>query len=201
MIGLAARGGVGIGLARQRGGGVLPLSVEDSFNGANGTNLNGRTPDTSNTPENTWSAVLQSWIIISNRARGADFLQSLLVIDCGAADGTITMPCARGGGRNGIVFRYVDNSNYWRAEHSSLSGRFAIIEITGGTETSRASIADTSTTVLTMTVTLSGNSISANWNGNTLTYTSSTRATATKHGIYRQDFQDSAIADWWKMVA
>jgi len=188
------------GRATLHAGGGVAVHVEDSFTAANGTNLNGWTPDIANTPGNTWQAAVLNWSIISNRARGTNYLYSVLVIDCGNADGIITMPCARGGNRNGIVFRYVDTSNYWRAEHSSGSGLFAIVQTAGGSDVTRASVADTSTTVLTMTVTLSGNNIQANFNSNTLNYSSAIGASATKHGIMRQDFIDNGIAEWWKMV-
>ena len=187
----------GPGLAAAAG---AALYIEDSFTGANGTNLNGWTPDIANTPGNTWVAALQSWSIISNRARGTNFQPSLLVIETGVADGVITMPAARGSFENGIAFRWVDNNNHWRAIISSVSG-FALVEVTSGTETTRTftSPADI-TTVATITVTLSGNSISADYKSTNLSYISSQHSSATKHGVYRRDWIDSGVAEWWKMV-
>lgn len=191
--------GAGVSVSRRAVSSGAALHVEDSFTAANGTNLNGRTPDVENTPGNAWMAVVQNWSIISNRARGTNYITSVMVIECGAANGTITMPMSRGGNENGIVARYVDASNYWYINHNSGAG-FCITEVTGGIETTRAAIGDTSITVVTCTVVLNGNSITANWNGHNLSYTSSNHASATKHGIRRRDFLDTAVADWWKMV-
>lgn len=194
--------GIGVTTSRRAVSAAAPASfhVEDSFTGANGTNLNGWTPDVTNTPGNTWAAVVESWRIVNNRARGTDYLTAVMVIECGAADGTITMPTARGANNNGIVARYVDTSNYWYIRCSAAATAFAIVEVTAGTETVRASFNDNTNTPFTLTVTLSGNSIAANWNGHDLSYSSSNHASATKHGIRRQDYFDAGIAEWWKMV-
>lgn len=191
--------GLGLRVHAPRSAAAAPaLWVEDSFTAANGTNLHGRTPDVSNTPGNTWAAVVQSWSIISNRARGTDYAYSVAVIECGAADGTITMPLGRGMFRNGIVFRYVDTDNYWFAHYSAVDG-MCIYERTSGSDTQRAQVSPTDAGVATGTLTLSGNNITFAWSDGLLNHTSAVRNAATKHGIMRQDFADSGIADWWKM--
>lgn len=181
------------------GAAVAALHVEDSFTAANGTNLHGRVPDVANTPGATWTAALQTWSIIDGCARGTDYLLSLAVIESGSADGVITMPSQRGGNQNGIIFRYVDNNNYFRAETSS-GGGLVIAEYTAGARTVRAQAAEAGTTTYTMTLTLAGESMQLNFNGQTISYSSSVRVTATKHGIFRQDWINNGVAAWWKMV-
>lgn len=192
--------GSGMQIITPRSAAAVALHIEDSFTAANGTDLGGWTPDVANTPGNTWVEALLSWTIISNCARGTNYQKSLLVIESGASDGVITMPCQKGGNQNGIVFRYVDNDNYWYAITSSVGG-YSIYEVTAGASTRRADNETAIlTTTLTMTVTLSGNDITVLYNGKTLNYSSAIRATATKHGIIRQDWNDNGVADWWKMV-
>ena len=191
-------GNPGIQIVHPRGRAAV-VHINDSFTGADGTNLNGWTPDVENTPGNTWSAVLQNWSIVSECARGTNYLFSLLVIESGVSDCVLTMPVTRGGNQNGIVFRYIDNSNYWYATLSSVDG-FAIMEVNGGVKTKRSGLSITMSALETMTVTLSGNSISVNWNGSDLSYNSALHATATKHGIMRQDWVNNGTADWWDLT-
>lgn len=109
------------------------------------------------------------------------------------------MPLGRDNNGNGIVFRYVDNSNYWILWYYG-GGGLTLYEITAGGSELRASAAENTTDVATATVTLSGNDISVDFYGHTLTYSSSVRATATKHGIGRESAVDSGVAEWWKLV-
>lgn len=200
MIGLGGRGVMGLGLGRSSAGGAaVALHIEDSFTGANGTSLSSRIPDVANTSGNAWETVLGSWTIQSNCAYGTLYVLSLMVIESGAAAGVITMPSARGGNANGIVVRYVDNDNYWYIVTSNGWG-FVIYERTAGTDTLRAVAYISMNTVLQLVVTLTADSITAEYDGTTISYSSTQHNAATKHGIFRWDFLANAVADSWQMI-
>jgi len=115
-------------------------------------------------------------------ATGAD---SIAVSEAGKADGVITLTMTvHATNAGGILFRYQDAQNYWRAQIAGTS--IKIMEVTGGVNNQRATATGFQTTG-TLILTLTGNSISCAGtlvNGAPASFSSSVGATRTKHGLY-----------------
>jgi len=155
--------------------GVAPVS--DDFNRVDAATLG--TADSGH----VWTSGLFG--ITSNRAQSTGSTQA--VVDYGSADATITAKVvAHGGGSAGIVFRYVDASNYFGVTTTLVFKRV------GGVLTNFAAF-DAGATIAagdTCRVTVSGSTITvfrqAASTGSFVqvaTYTDTSLATATKHGL------------------
>lgn len=157
----------------------------DTFTGADGTALSAHTPDI-DVVGGGWLAAT-AWTIQSNQANSAGAgAANYARANVGLADVTVSAQAVTAsGGRFGLVVRFVDTSNHWII-YSSATGQFLQIrEITAATETQRAVITGVAQTVpFLMTVTLAGNVITATFGTNTVTYTSASHNTATRHGLY-----------------
>jgi hypothetical protein len=96
---------------------LLPrVLIEDSFAGANGDSLNGRTPDTLSNGS-TWSVQGGAWTIQSNRARktagGAG--QHYVRIDAGRSDVRVasTLNLVSSNHDSGLILRASTGGAYW----------------------------------------------------------------------------------------
>lgn len=155
------------------------IYLQDSFTGANGTPLNGRTPD-----------IGANWFsngthrISGNQAEIVE-RDIPIVSDCGVSDGTITV--TRDDGWSYIVARYTDDNNWWRCGWFGDPGigvGLKLVEINAGVATERGD-AGTYADFASLKVVLNGTTIEV-WTGSTLriSYASATfNQSATKHGI------------------
>jgi len=163
--------------------------VSDTFTDTNSTLLSAHTPDDGG----PWVNNAGDFVVFGNRALpSTDGLDHISTIDTGGTDLTATVDVhvannARFAG--GIVFRFVDTSNYWllRIQRDGSSpAQVRLIEMTGGSETVRDTHDDESMggTTVEIQVVVSGSSIIGKLNGSTVvSYNSATHASATKQGL------------------
>jgi hypothetical protein len=174
----------------QGGAAAVPqvLLIEDAFTGDNMTQLYDHTIAPTNIPAATWIKISGSdhILILSNHAKvwgngGVGYVAEAGVSDCVLeADFVILSSptlCP------GLTWRNVDASNEWICyEYTTLN----LSEVTGGTETVRASetVSLSAGPTYHWIVTLAGASMTCELVGiATLTYSSSVHQTATRHGI------------------
>lgn len=182
------------------GGGGPTLLIHDDFTGTAGTTMAGRTPDTVNTPGNTWTVANGTWTVDgSGNAEGngaGSAPWNAVWIDSGVADCTVitvgTMGASASTMTGGLFVRVVDLANTWIVTMTKSDPELRIVERNGGTETTQAS--DGTVTIntgdqLALWVTLSGTSITATMTnlttglGATTSYSSTFNQTATIHGL------------------
>lgn len=171
------------------GGAVVTTLILDQFTDVDTTLLPSHTIGPVNLPGHAWVAVANNLSIRSNHIYVTNPGPNICVVDSGKSDVTISFitqanqsyACA-----DGIVFRYIDASNYWEAYWDFQARTFNIIQVQSGTPTTQASTGaslspDTSYTVQ---VVISGTSITATIDaGSKITFSSSFNQTATSHGI------------------
>lgn len=165
------------------------ILIEDAFTDANGTNLTAHTIAPTNDPSATWVNIGGAITIESNKASTTPAAIINYQLESGESDCIIeaTIQKTAGNVDGGIMFRYVDDANYWIADFLSLSGTVKIYEKTGGSFTERASISKTfsASTDYVMRVELSGDDITVTIDGgSSINYSSSVGATRTKHGFW-----------------
>jgi len=166
------------------GGAAGPL-VYDTFTGANGTNINGRTPDIA-PPGSVWSVINAAYAIQSNRAVNTGG-PARAIIDSTISDGTLTVivnSAANASRHYGFLYRSTDNTNWWGA--IARNGRAGIIEVTGGANWRATDDTYTFPTgTHTMTLVLDGANMSYAIDGSTkASYSSAVRQTVANHGMY-----------------
>ena len=173
-----------------------PLVVGDSFTAADGTDLNGRTPDVINTPGNTWSATANTLAVASNKitpvVSATDVtVQATYDLEASNYLAKLTFYYGQTSGNAmlcQIIFRYQDATHFLSLSFGKYLGAslWKIMSHNGGTITD-----------LTVgTYTFSNNtpyviSLQASWNdivatvngGTTLTTSSELFATATGIGV------------------
>lgn len=158
------------------------MSVLDTFNRADSATSLGTTSDGTT----VWTDLVGTWGILSNQAYlAANATDALTVIDAGTADGTVSVVCRTTVGNQGIAFRVVDASNYWRAVFVTANSIYVqqcvagVLTNMGGTPMTQA-LADGDV----LSVVLSGTSIVVQLNGVTkVSITDATFQTATKVGL------------------
>ena len=86
-------------------------NASDSFTGANGTSLDGRTLSDG---VHTWTARVGAWAIQSNQADPDATANAVLTCDpgCADADVAVTVPASIDANEQGVVLRWADSSNY-----------------------------------------------------------------------------------------
>jgi hypothetical protein len=166
---------------------VPAVNITDDFNRADdaaglGTATTGQAWSTNQGIIGIQSNKAHTYTLGSGRANST--------IDAAVADLTIQVAMtalATNGTIGGIVFRYVDNSNYWRFTDNGSSSRAAILaKIVAGSTSELINTATTINANSVLKVVLAGNSISVyvdNVQVST-TQTDSFNATATKHGLF-----------------
>lgn len=168
----------------------MGVIVSDSFNRANNllTLGNADTGQTWIVPADSQIAGTPVWGIISNTAYvPVPVNKDIAFVDAGVADGTIQVTIATTGGAAsdlGVVFRYVDNANFWYANIENITPSYNLWQVVAGSfnqpTTGTTTVADGDV----LSVVLSGTSITFKKNGTTLnTLTDATFQTATRHGI------------------
>lgn len=176
-------------------GAVAGPYVYDTFTGANGTALTAHTPDIAPVGAAWDNANVEIQGNLATLKGAADRQLSSIqsnvsdcVIEANISYGTATQTTSNAYA-HGIVFRYVDASNYWIYSFIPRSDNMGIAlwEVTT-TATVRAqaipSLVCVPGTVYSFKVTINGTGITGTINGvNQLTYTSAQHQTATKHGF------------------
>jgi hypothetical protein len=157
-------------------------TITDTFTRANSTTNIGTT-DTGQ----VWSVQSGSWWgISSNRAYTANSMAyGSVVVESSVSDCTISvLLVARSD--SGLCWRSTDNNNYW----SFSSGFGTVNKRVAGTFTQVATFSAAAHGD-TMSVTVSGNTHTIKKNGITVaTFTDSFNSTATKHGLYANNYAD-----------
>lgn len=179
-------------LNQQRDAENLPASVLfDNFNGADGVTLVGRVPPV-HPNANTWSVPQGSFVTNAGmaEARFTSTSPALLNVDMGTPDGDfrvrIIFPTTGNNRSGGILFRRVNNSNYWYTIANIDSGNYRIIDFTSSVATV---LAETNFNFLAdvpydMRLILVGDRIISTIDGvATLSVESSIRNTASLHGL------------------
>ncbi len=155
---------------------VLPVSISDNFNRANNPSSLGVT----STGASAWVDKLGTWGIISNTAYCSTHAGSdVTVVNCGAADCTVSvdLPVA---GNGGLIFRYVDASNYFVVSNGGQS----IDKFTAGVLSNVLGYYAVGSNGDNIEVVLAGSSITLNRNGVLLgNFTDTDHLTATQHGL------------------
>jgi hypothetical protein len=161
--------------------------LHDTFTGANGDNLHGRTPDTKNNG-NTWAVTAGAFDIQGNQANNNGGVAGFCLIDCGKSDvkiGCDLIVVTGNANAQSLSVRYVDVLNRWSVAVIANSGRFSISEVTAGTSTERAA---TEPGALTgshaIVITANGQSIKATIDGgNEISYSSTSHLAGTIYGL------------------
>lgn len=164
----------------------LTVLIRDEFTGSDGTNLTAHTIAPYNVPSAAWSALVGTITIQSNRAQ--DGSEAIYVVDAGTADIVMTVDLIPGNAvaTDGVVSRATNsaNCNLHRWEHSA--NRIAHYERISGTYNLRSTTAKSPVVAgepYTIVVTTSGDQTIVDVGGTTTSYSSSTRQTATLHGL------------------
>lgn len=173
--------------------------VYDRFSELSVTGLNAHTPDIDNVGTG-WAHNLGSMEVnLIGEAELTSNIEAISTIDSGVADGEIYtrhMDNTRDGGQistSDVVFRYVDNNNYWRFGISDMTGnpwKWGVFRIVAGVETEVAGPADGITGGQAgfepdMIVTLTGSSIRCQvaFEGIDFNFVDTAHQTATRHGL------------------
>jgi hypothetical protein len=166
-------------LPRRKSGVQSSPGLNDNFSGSAGS-IAGRTPVVGG----PWE--IGSGTVTTNGSGQLTVAGSepRAVSESRLADGTITLTMtSHATNAGGLVFRWQDASNYWRAQIAGTTAK--LMEVVNGVANQRATVAVTGGTG-TIIVTLSGSSISVTGTlmGAGMNFTSSSFAAATRHGVY-----------------
>lgn len=166
------------------------VSITDSFTRADSAVSLG----TTTTGAKVWSALSGVWGVLSNQAYVATTgTEPVAVIDAGVADCTVSVVCRPTVGKQGLAFRVVDISNFWRTV--ALGGNLYLQKTVATvlTDAPGSPIAQALADGDTLSVVLSGTSIIVKVNGVTkYSITDSQFQTATKHGLAEAVSGDTA---------
>jgi hypothetical protein len=190
------------------------LVIYDTFTDTDGTLL---TAHTAQKAPAAWGATFAIFgganaknpKINSNKASCLDASATAIsgsIIDAGIANCVITAKItsvneAVSGGQ-GVVFRYVDSSNYWYFDAVTAgTNLIRLHEVSAGVDSVRASFAKAIAvdTQYDISLTLNGTSITGIWDGTSVGFTSSVHQSATKHGlaiIHRTTAKSSKVDDF-----
>lgn len=178
---------------------IWPMSSSaeffDAFGDVEGTLIASHTPDTP-IGLNVWDSVAGVASVQSNRLQFADANSSgsghVALYDTGMSDGTIKAKLnsyytgAANRSEGGIVFRAVDENNFWLLQIATGGGFLNLYTASGGGFTPLAAfgmVLDEGTDY-TIYIKLDGSNITINEeNSSSFTYSSATYASATKHGF------------------
>lgn len=184
----------------------LPTAVvSDTFTDADSTSIASHTPTTSYS--GVWSQTaatsfyIQSNQLVANRFTDGD----LATIEAGLSDLSIScslIPFSTSGNRSypGLVFRYVDSSNFWYIYPDSDNDVLNLYRVVSGTHmlTMGYPIALSSAVVITVEVRVQGPNITIFLDGRELvTYVSTVHQTGTKVGVRVGKSGSPATAPKW----
>jgi hypothetical protein len=174
------------------GGAVSRYLVRDGFNRADAAGTLG----TAETGQ-AWEAIAGTAFGISGgQAYHTDTANTLCIstINAGAANVRITCGVSRTTQVAGVAFRVTDASNYWTVSMSG--GGTTLTKTVAGTPSNAASSATTFSGLTAVEVQANGSGISVYVNGSLLlSATDSFSATATKHGMMRQQTVNNSRHD------
>lgn len=164
----------------------ISVNITDDFNRAD------EDPLTTSSSGHTWVTQLSSIGVQSNRAHTYALTggNAISTIESGISDCEVEVTLtavAANSTTGGIVFRYVDNSNYWRyIDLGSNDGSVRVTKRVAGVNTDMWDSGPTSATVpFDLRVVLNGNDIDVWLDGVfQTTITDSAHASATKHGLF-----------------
>lgn len=180
----------------------MPVLIADAFTASDGTDLAGRTPDTT-TGGATWSEAAGNWQISSNKATKVSASErGACVVNCGESTGIILTCVARSSVANasldrctGFMVRRADGNNLWMVGINAQADLFVIVERNASTNTTRASASLTigNTTDYALDVTLSGQTLTAHLDAaNEISYGSaSLNESTTIHGMMAYTITDT----------
>lgn len=165
---------------------ATPVNITDDFNRSD------EDPLTNATTSESWTTQLASIGVQTNKAHTYALTggNALSTIDSGIADATVqvTMTAvAANSTTGGMVFRYVDNSNYWRyIDLGSADGSVRVTKRVAGVNTDVWDSGPTAAVVpFILKVVLDGDDIEVFLDGvSQTTITDSFNNTATKHGLF-----------------
>ena len=166
--------------------------IQDTFNDTEGTALAAHVIAPVNTPSTSWTVHAGTWIISGNQVKktaAANTYQSASV-NAGIANADVSAVVYEQ--NTGIVARLTDDNNYWMLLVTDTSGIY-IFEKTGGTFTPRAVTAATVSFPVTARFVVNGTTLTGYVNDKIVTFTSSVRQSATRHGL--AIYPANAIAD------
>lgn len=166
--------------------------IQDTFNDTEGTALAAHVIAPVNTPSTSWTVHAGTWIISGNQVKKtatANTFQSASV-NAGIANADVSAVVYEQ--NTGIVARLTDDNNYWMLLVTNASGIY-IFEKTGGTFTPRAVTAATVSFPVTARFVVNGTTLTGYVNDKIVTFTSSVRQSATRHGL--AIYPANAIAD------
>lgn len=197
QFGIGARGAVGVGLATQRGGAAIATSgLLDTFTDADNTLLTDHVPDAAPIGA-AWGTTIAVYgspgplKVIDNTARQTALSGKSIgasIIETGLSDGVLTANLRTsnqsGVDGQGVWFRCVDANNTWYVDITP--GYYVILGYAVGGVGSNVVIHNCNLlgdTDYQIVVTLKGNDITVTVGGESIQYTSSIHATATKIAI------------------
>ncbi len=180
--------------------------VKDAFTDANGTGLDSHAPDLDSVGNGWASMALRSTFTPGGGTIQGNQLQlgtdnAGHAIDSGLSDAIVEAdwtPAVGADNRNSIIFRYTTDGNHWALRVREPNGDIVIEEVTADAGYDRASAAFTWTEGQTyrLKVVINGDSIKGYVDGvQKVSYTSSVRETATKHGLARHTGADASRFD------
>lgn len=172
----------------------IGAAIHDSFTDTDGTSLTAHTPDI-NVSERPWvhHASSNGLEVRSNRAQNkvvsgsflTEFATVTLDTPASTIRATIFSAPSNGAYHAGLVFRHVDDSNYWIVYVSAAGNVLTLREVTGGSSTVRATDSGYASQEYTMEVRDDGETIEVLVDGETVaTVESTTHATGTGVGVY-----------------
>lgn len=166
------------------------LLSTDSFNRSPGSNILGSTDGVGTRDPLAWTLQLGNWNISGNKASCPGPAVGVHLATAGdllTPNVELSIDLNTGGITHGLLFRYVDNSNYLFAGLNTSTSSIDIYKRVAGTNTQLATTA-VSVVSFTLGIICTGSSLAAYRNGiSVATATESFNATATKHGLYGDD--------------
>lgn len=181
----------------------LGILFFDSFDDLPGSLLAGRLPDRAQ-PDVTWSVGSGLEVFAIDDRGGATLTKNLgeghITVETNHSDVILTCDVTSGAGGKGtqdrdagIVFRWSDEGNYWKAGFNKAMGKFRLVQIQNGSAVVQAELDfQPGESPHTLQVSLAADTVRATVDGGyALEYRSHFNQSATRHGITgRQAYAD-----------
>lgn len=179
----------------------MTIALSDTFTDADGTSLSAHTMNVGS----GWTLHSGTWTIQSNHAESELVDGRIATAAGGISDGVLTCdiaPYDSGATASlvGVVFRYVDTSNFWLVQADSRLDTLTLFRNLAGSFTSQGTSAPvmSSLTSYALSITLSGTSIVVTLNGaNTISITNSSHQTATRYGLRYGKTSAAVVSCQW----
>ncbi len=178
------------------------LLSADSFNRTDSTSNLGSTDGAGTLDPLAWVRPSSTWGILSNHAYVSSLVsRARAYVDLGIANADLQVTITTAAADGGLMFRYVDTSNYWTFYGNGVSNNYTLLKVVAGSTTVIGSTAVQSNND-TLRVVMNGNQIDTykKTSGGSfvavLSTTDSFNATATKHGMYADTSANMRWDDW-----